>query len=101
MQHAHDLLSELESKPTSATEAPKAPDVKPKKRSQQVLCRTDNSYDQLQSAGESELEVRGLTRPHASASAAVDFSDVSLDWGLGKLVSNRPDCHVVVLVLQP
>ena len=22
-------------------------------------------------------------------------------WGLGKLVSNRPDCHVVVLVLQP
>ena len=96
MQHAHDLLSELESKPA---DVPSAPDLKPKKRSQQVLCRTEHAFDHLESSGESELEVSSLVQPHDGGAAAIDFSDVSLDWGLGKLerCTNLPDFSSRVL----
>ena len=88
IQQAHDFLSELELKPPSSTEVSKAPALKAKKRAPQVLFRTQNACDQLVSSGDATLPPNALDQTQGGA-AAIDFSDVSLDWGLGKLVSNR------------
>jgi hypothetical protein len=95
IQEAHDFLSELELKPLSAikTAAPKA-----KKRAPQILCRTDNDCDQLVSSGDLKLSApNAFDQPQGGCAASVDFSDVSLDWGLGKLVSNCPSVDAVGL----
>lgn len=94
MQQAHDFLSELELKPASTSASPNAPDLKAKRRNLQVLCRTNDPCDQLGSALDVEMPPDGTAQPKSGGAAAVDFSDVSLDWGLGKLVSNRLRFHV-------
>jgi hypothetical protein len=88
IQQAHDFLSELELKPPTTTEGSKATALKAKKRAPQVLFRTENTCDQLASCGDAKLLPNALDQTQGGA-AAIDFSDVSLDWGLGKLVSNR------------
>ena len=79
IQQAHSFLSELELKPTAS----KVTEPKSKKRSLQNLSRTEHDFEQLGAIGVSEIQARGSAD---GCAAAVDFSDVSLDWGLGKLV---------------
>jgi hypothetical protein len=87
MQQAHDYLSELELKP-NPSEAPKSLALKAKKRAPQVLFRTESPCDQLVPSEEQKVLPSTLDQPQSTGGcmAAVDFSDVSLDWGLGKLV---------------
>jgi hypothetical protein len=96
IQQAHDFLSELEIKPASTSASPNAPELKAKRRNMQVLYRTNDPCDQLGSGLDAELPPDGAVQPKSGGAAAVDFSDVSLDWGLGKLVSNRLRFHFSV-----
>jgi hypothetical protein len=88
MQKAHDCIGELELSHSAsvATRAELSKVVKSKKRSPQVLFRTDNGYDCLGSSDKAETEASSSAQPQTGSAAVVDFSDVSLDWGLGKLV---------------
>lgn len=96
IQQAHDFLSELEIKPAFTSASPNAPELKAKRRNMQVLYRTNDPCDQLGSGLDAELPPDGAVQPKSGGAAAVDFSDVSLDWGLGKLVSNRLRFHFSV-----
>ncbi len=101
MQQAHDFLRELELKPASTTStSPNAPELKAKRRNLQVLCRTNDPSDQLGSAFDAELPLDSAVQPKSGGAAAVDFSDVSLDWGLGKLVSNRSRLDFFVQIVS-
>ena len=98
MQQAHDFLNELELKP-NPSEAPKAPVLKAKKRAPQVLCRTESPCDQLLSSVEQKFLPNTFDQPESTGgcAAAVDFSDVSLDWGLGKLVRSVSLCGIIAV----
>ena len=93
IQKAHDFICELELNPSTSASAKSlefSKELKSKRRSEQILSRTENDYDQLGSSGEAKSVPNSVGQPHTGSSAVVDFSDVSLDWGLGKLVSSMP-----------
>ena len=93
MQKAHDFICELELNPSTSASTESlefSKELKSKRRSEQILSRTENDYDQLGSSGEANSVPNGVAQLQTGSSAVVDFSDVSLDWGLGKLVSKMP-----------
>jgi hypothetical protein len=99
IQKAHDCIRELELNPSTSdaasAEVPK--EVKSKKRCPQALYRTECHHDQLGSSGKAPVATSSLALPQTGSAAAVDFSDVSLDWGLGKLVRHPRVCHIFIL----
>jgi hypothetical protein len=100
IKKAHDCIGELELIPSAdATKPEVAKDVNSKKRCPQVLFKTESDHDRLGSSDKEGKATTSSAEPQTGSAAVVDFSDVSLDWGLGKLVNNHNSC--VVFILTP